>query len=238
MRPVRRHHRRRHGAGVVHPAGPARQAGRGRRAAAGRRRWAWTRRWWCTPRRWGPTSPSSSSTARVNHLVDLSAVQVVEREYPLLTAKEVNAAIKQRLRPQAGRGRRLHRHRRAHRRHRRDPQRQGLRGGEGPGVLPGDQGGEPRRPGAACRSWWRGRAAEKADAVLVSQVVTQRDAHLHNTREMSAAFREALPGRPAAAAGGRRPAVRRARRPPSSASTGSSAAAPRPARWPATWCTP
>ena len=31
---------------------------------------------------------------------------------------------------------------------------------------------------------------EKADAVLVSQVVTQRDAHLLNTREMSAAFRE------------------------------------------------
>ena len=35
--------------------------------------------------------------------------------------------------------------------------------------------------------------AEKADAVLVSQVVTQRDAHLQNTRAMSAAFREALP---------------------------------------------
>ena len=34
---------------------------------------------------------------------------------------------------------------------------------------------------------------EKADAVLVSQVVTQRDAHLQNTREMSAAFREAYP---------------------------------------------
>ena len=34
---------------------------------------------------------------------------------------------------------------------------------------------------------------EKADAVLVSQVVTQRDAHLLNTREMSAAFREAFP---------------------------------------------
>jgi len=29
--------------------------------------------------------------------------------------------------------------------------------------------------------------------VLVSQVVTQRDAHLLNTREMSAAFREAYP---------------------------------------------
>ena len=31
-------------------------------------------------------------------------------------------------------------------------------------------------------------AAEHADAVLVSQVVTQRDAHLANTREMAAAF--------------------------------------------------
>ncbi len=31
-------------------------------------------------------------------------------------------------------------------------------------------------------------AAEHADAVLVSQVVTQRDAHLTNTREMAAAF--------------------------------------------------
>jgi beta-lysine 5,6-aminomutase beta subunit len=29
--------------------------------------------------------------------------------------------------------------------------------------------------------------------VLVSQVVTQRDAHLLNTREMSAAFRESFP---------------------------------------------
>src|SRR5690606_13549498 len=38
----------------------------------------------------------------------------------------------------------------------------------------------------------RARVAH-ADAVLVSQVVTQRDAHLHNTREMSAAFREAFP---------------------------------------------
>ena len=33
----------------------------------------------------------------------------------------------------------------------------------------------------------------KADAVLVSQVVTQRDAHIHNTKAMSAAFREAFP---------------------------------------------
>jgi beta-lysine 5,6-aminomutase beta subunit len=35
-------------------------------------------------------------------------------------------------------------------------------------------------------------AAEHADAVLVSQVVTQRDAHLTNTREMSAAFHSAF----------------------------------------------
>jgi beta-lysine 5,6-aminomutase beta subunit len=34
---------------------------------------------------------------------------------------------------------------------------------------------------------------EKADAILVSQVVTQRDAHIHNTQEMSAAFRESYP---------------------------------------------
>ena len=48
--------------------------------------------------------------------------------------------------------------------------------------------------------------AEKADAVLVSQVVTQRDAHLHNTRAMSAAFREAFPAerRPLLVVGGPR----------------------------------
>src|ERR687889_634200 len=47
---------------------------------------------------------------------------------------------------------------------------------------------------------------EKADAVLVSQVVTQRDAHLLNTREMSAAFREAYPAatRPLLVVGGPR----------------------------------
>jgi beta-lysine 5,6-aminomutase beta subunit len=47
---------------------------------------------------------------------------------------------------------------------------------------------------------------EDADAVLVSQVVTQRDAHLLNTKEMSAAFREAYPAdrRPLLIAGGPR----------------------------------
>jgi len=48
--------------------------------------------------------------------------------------------------------------------------------------------------------------AERADAVLVSQVVTQRDAHLTNTSEMSAAFREAFPAarRPLLVVGGPR----------------------------------
>src|ERR1700751_2356081 len=48
-------------------------------------------------------------------------------------------------------------------------------------------------------------AAEHADAVLVSQVVTQRDAHLSNTREMAAAFRSGFaPRRPLLVVGGPR----------------------------------
>jgi beta-lysine 5,6-aminomutase beta subunit len=48
-------------------------------------------------------------------------------------------------------------------------------------------------------------AAEHADAVLVSQVVTQREAHLSNTREMAAAFRDQLgAGRPLLVVGGPR----------------------------------
>jgi len=48
---------------------------------------------------------------------------------------------------------------------------------------------------------------ERADAVLVSQVVTQRDAHLTNTRELSTAFTAAWPdrvGRPLLVVGGPR----------------------------------
>ena len=36
---------------------------------------------------------------RVNHLVDTDAVEIVERDYPLLTPKEVNAAVKPGLPP-------------------------------------------------------------------------------------------------------------------------------------------
>ena len=47
--------------------------------------------------------------------------------------------------------------------------------------------------------------AEHADAVLVSQVVTQKDAHLSNTRQLSAAFRAAYPDQ--APAGRTRPVL-------------------------------
>jgi len=49
--------------------------------------------------------------------------------------------------------------------------------------------------------------AERADAILVSQVVTQKDAHLHNTRELAGAMRDAAwapPGRPLLVVGGPR----------------------------------
>src|SRR6266513_1125852 len=48
--------------------------------------------------------------------------------------------------------------------------------------------------------------AERDYTVLVRQVVTQRDAHLHNVRELSAAFREAVPAdrRPLLVVGGPR----------------------------------
>jgi beta-lysine 5,6-aminomutase beta subunit len=47
--------------------------------------------------------------------------------------------------------------------------------------------------------------AEKADAVLVSQVVTQREAHLAGARALSRAFREAYPaGAPLLVVGGPR----------------------------------
>ncbi|MFC5999147.1 OAM dimerization domain-containing protein [Quadrisphaera sp. GCM10027208] len=141
----------------------------------------------------------------VHHLVDLAQVQVVEREYPLLSAKEVDTAIK------AGLGRPLV-------------------------VVGACIGTDAHTVGIDAILNIKGFAGEKgleyygqievvnlgaqvlvpdlveraqqagADAVLVSQVVTQRDAHLHNTREMAAAFREAYPAdrRPLLVVGGPR----------------------------------
>ena len=127
---------------------------------------------------------------QVNHLVDVDAVQVVERDFPLLSPPEVNRAIRE------GLGRRLT-------------------------VVGGCIGTDAHTVGIDAILNIKGFAGEKgleyyreikvvnlgaqisvpqlvesakehrADAVLVSQVVTQRDAHLLNTKEMSAAFREA-----------------------------------------------
>jgi beta-lysine 5,6-aminomutase beta subunit len=141
----------------------------------------------------------------VNHLVDLSQVQVVEREYTLLSAKEVNAAIKARLRRKlvvlgACIGT--------------DAHTVGIDAILNIKGFAGEKGLEYYRevkvvnlgaqvlvPDLVARA-----REEKADAVLVSQVVTQRDAHLKNTREMSAAFREAYPAgqRPLLVVGGPR----------------------------------
>jgi len=142
---------------------------------------------------------------RVHHLVDLDAVEVVERDYPLLNPKEVNAAIKRSLRRRlvvlgACIGT--------------DAHTVGIDAILNIKGFAGEKGLEYYReikvvnlgaqvsvPHLVDRA-----VAEQADAVLVSQVVTQRDAHLLNTREMSAAFGEAFPAekRPLLVVGGPR----------------------------------
>jgi len=128
----------------------------------------------------------------VNHLVDPSKVTVVERDYPLLTPKEVNRAVKTGL-------------------HRRlvvvgacigtDAHTVGIDAILNVKGFAGEKGLEYYRElkvvnlGAqvSVPDLVQRAIDEPADAVLVSQVVTQRDAHLLNTRELSAAFREAFP---------------------------------------------
>jgi beta-lysine 5,6-aminomutase beta subunit len=142
---------------------------------------------------------------RVTHLVDVSKVEVMERDYPLLSAKDVNAVVKRRLRRKlsvvgACIGD--------------DAHTVGIDAILNVKGIAGEKGLEYYRElkvtnlGAQVTVPELIAAAqrERADAVLVSQVVTQRDAHLHNTREMSAAFREALPAgkRPLLVVGGPR----------------------------------
>ena len=142
---------------------------------------------------------------RVHHLVDTSKVEVVERDYPLLTPKEVNAAVKRSLRRRltvvgACIGT--------------DAHTVGIDAILNIKGFAGEKGLEYYRElkvvnlGAqvSVPQLVERARAEKADAVLVSQVVTQRDAHLLNTREMSAAFREAYPAdrRPLLIVGGPR----------------------------------
>jgi beta-lysine 5,6-aminomutase beta subunit len=140
----------------------------------------------------------------VKHIVDLDAVTVVEREYPLLSPAEVNGEVRKLLRRKlvvVG----------------------GCIGTDAHTVgidailnikgFAGEKGLEYYRElrvvnlGAQVTvpELVKRARAEKADAVLVSQVVTQRDAHILNTQEMSAAFREAMgERRPVLIAGGPR----------------------------------
>jgi beta-lysine 5,6-aminomutase beta subunit len=142
---------------------------------------------------------------RVNHLVDTSKVEIVERDYPLMTPKEVNAAIKSALRRRltvvgACIGS--------------DAHTVGIDAIMNIKGFAGEKGLEYYReikvvnlgaqvsvPQLVARA-----REEKADAILVSQVVTQRDAHILNTKEMSAAFRESYPSdrRPLLIVGGPR----------------------------------
>ena len=141
----------------------------------------------------------------VTHLVELDKVTVVERDFPLLSAKDANAAIKRLLRRRlvvvgACIGT--------------DAHTVGIDAILNIKGFAGEKGLEYYREikvvnlGAQVSVPQLVEAAreEKADAVLVSQVVTQRDAHLLNTREMSAAFREAYPAakRPLLVVGGPR----------------------------------
>jgi beta-lysine 5,6-aminomutase beta subunit len=140
----------------------------------------------------------------VSHVVDLDEVRVVEREYPLLPPSEVNASVKKLL-------------------HRKLIVVGGCIGTDAHTVgidailnikgFAGEKGLEYYRElrvinlGAqvSVPDLVKRARTEKADAVLVSQVVTQRDAHILNTQEMSAAFREAMGDRrPLLVAGGPR----------------------------------
>jgi beta-lysine 5,6-aminomutase beta subunit len=141
----------------------------------------------------------------LTHLVDPAAVEVPERDYPLLSAKAVNGAIRSRLRRKlvvlgACIGT--------------DAHTVGIDAILNIKGFAGHKGLEYYRelrvvnlgaqvlvPDLLARA-----RDEQADAVLVSQVVTQRDAHLHNARELSAAFTAAYPpgGRPLLVIGGPR----------------------------------
>jgi beta-lysine 5,6-aminomutase beta subunit len=142
---------------------------------------------------------------RLTHLVDPSAVRVVEREFPLLSPAEVNVRIRSAL------GRRLV-------------------------VLGACVGSDAHTVGIDAILNVKGFAGEKgleyyreiavlnlgaqvsvedlaataraqrADAVLVSQVVTQRDAHLRNAARLVEVFRDQFdpPDRPLLVLGGPR----------------------------------
>lgn len=142
---------------------------------------------------------------QVNHLVDLSAIEVREREYPLLTPPEVNAAIRRGLRRRlAVVGACIGT----------DAHTVGIDAILNLKGVAGEKGLEYYRElavtnlGAQVTVPHLLEAARdrRADAILVSQVVTQRDAHLRNVGELAQALRQAWPPgeRPLLIAGGPR----------------------------------
>ncbi|GAA0344655.1 cobalamin-dependent protein [Actinoallomurus spadix] len=148
---------------------------------------------------------------KVNHLIDYAGIEVPEgREYPLLSAKEIDLAIRTVL-------------------NRRmvvvgacigtDAHTVGIDAILNVKGFAGEKGLEYHREiqvinmGAqvTVEELVERAKAENADAVLVSQVVTQKNAHIHNTKQMAAAFHAAYPtavgpgmGRPLLIAGGPR----------------------------------
>jgi beta-lysine 5,6-aminomutase beta subunit len=148
---------------------------------------------------------------KVNHLIDYAGIEVpAGREYPLLPAKEIELAIRTVL-------------------NRRlvvvgacigtDAHTVGIDAILNVKGFAGEKGLEYHREiqvvnmGAqvTVEELLERAKAENADAVLVSQVVTQRNAHVHNTKQMAAAFHDAYPtavgpgmGRPLLIAGGPR----------------------------------
>ncbi|MDQ1695735.1 MAG: beta-lysine 5,6-aminomutase beta subunit [Frankiaceae bacterium] len=120
-------------------------------------------------------------------ILDLDEVQVIEREFPLLTAKEVNLEVRSRLKRRmvivgATVGT--------------DAHTVGLDAILNVKGFAGEKGLESYRElrvvnlGAQVDATELVRRAvdERADALLVSQVVTQRDAHLQHVREVAAAL--------------------------------------------------
>jgi beta-lysine 5,6-aminomutase beta subunit len=125
-------------------------------------------------------------------VVDLEEIHVAEREYPLLSSKEANLEIRSRLKRRlvvvgATVGT--------------DAHTVGLDAILNVKGFAGEKGLESYRELRVVNLGAQVDAdelvaravAEQADAVLVSQVVTQRDAHLHHVAEVSAALERGWP---------------------------------------------
>ena len=235
VRPVRRHHRRRDGADVVHAARAAGPEGRGRRPAAGDQDGHRAGDGRAQPRhRRGYTFFVVYGS--VQHLVDLDAVVVEERAYPLLSSSEINGAIRTGLNRKivvlgacigtdahtVGIDAILNV--------------KGFAGEKGLEYLPRDGRDQSRRPGRPSRSW-SPRPGPPAPTPSSSPRWSPRRTRTCATPASSpppSARRWGSRGRCSSSAA--RASTRRW--PPTSASTRSSAGGRRPARSPATSSTP